>query len=169
MKRTFFFLLFILLFHSTHHMRCTMNRKTPGTTRSSLPTLQRRRNTTIPGISRRVVVAAFVVVVFHPTNRRPRTHLTRESPRDSLDLSGDRGKRTAAIDDDADVDVACRADVRTDSCNRDSSYRVRCPFFSGLADDAARRRDGLLLDTTDSEHCAARRDNARPILTIIHW
>lgn len=35
----------------THHIRCRMNRKAPGTTRSSLPTLHRRRNTTIPGIS----------------------------------------------------------------------------------------------------------------------
>lgn len=35
----------------THHIKCRMNRKAPGTTRSSLPTLHRRRNTTIPGIS----------------------------------------------------------------------------------------------------------------------
>lgn len=42
-------LLIIRLF--THHIRWRMKRKAPGTTRSSLPTLHRRRNTTIPGIS----------------------------------------------------------------------------------------------------------------------
>lgn len=111
-----------------------MNRKAPGTTRSSLPTLQRRRNTTIPGISRRVVVAAFVVVVFHPISRRPRVHLTRESPREwsSPDLSDDRGKWSTTAADDADVGVARRADVRTDN-DGDPCYRfaLRCPSLIG--------------------------------------
>lgn len=44
-----FRLLIIGLF--THHIRWRMKRKAPGTTRSSLPTLHRRRKTTIPGIS----------------------------------------------------------------------------------------------------------------------
>lgn len=34
----------------TYHIRCIVNRNSPGTTRSSDPTDHRRRNTTIPGI-----------------------------------------------------------------------------------------------------------------------
>lgn len=90
---------FIPPFYPTHHMKCRMNRKAPGTTRSSLPTLQRRRNTTIPGISRRVVVAAFVVAVFHPTTACPphtriTARLARRSVRQSRQVSGgDRRRR----------------------------------------------------------------------------
>lgn len=95
----------------THHMRCITNRKAPGTTRSSLPTLQRRRNTTIPGIlsSRRRL-------------RHRRCRLPSNQPSDSSSCSLSFAEkffhftydespdgRVLAAADDADVGVAGRA------------------------------------------------------------
>jgi len=164
-----------------------MKRKAPGTIRSSLPTLQRRRNTTIPGIfsssssssSRRRHRLRRRRL---PSKAKPVTELSRlrESPA-SLDRGGRGNKQLTATTDDGDVGVAHRVDECTDNDNS-SSRRTRCPSFSSArrANDtvaaavARRRRDAFLATTNEraptddaTPHRAARHPNCRAVSLLL--
>lgn len=49
----------------TYHIRCIVNRNSPGTTRSSDPTDHRRRNTTIPGILEAYKLKKKLLLIIH--------------------------------------------------------------------------------------------------------